>query len=697
MVQRAAVNVTTSPWTDPDVLADLLDYFRKEAGYKVTPGEYALAQDLVLALIARGENIDDPACLGNYLAPVLCTTPEEQANFSAHFARWSARTRSADEPAEPGNDALEREVELAGRQWRTWRWIIAAVAVCVGVAGVIFWWRSAFSSPSAVPGPAVAPPIGANVPPVSRDVPLGILVGAGLAFFLAVIAWGAWWYLRGRLFLKRRATVEEPDLVSVKLDSQVEECLDHVFLRRTARELRRRYRVISTEFAIAPTVEQTVRNNGRFTPVLDSRQLAPEYFVLIDRKNFRDHNARYIDELLDRLRSNHVHIERYYFDADPRTLIPVSKRDPPLTLGELQAKGHESRVLLFTDAAGLFNPVSGEMDGWTEALWRWPHLAVLTPRPREMWGFQEAQIARHALVMPALADSLVAFARHIAGARLPPRNPSYVIAPLPAELVERPMRWLEKNAPETDLVEDVLESVRRFLGEDGYLWLSACAVYPEVHFNLTLYLGTNLRTAERQPLFNTERLTALFRLPWLKYAYIPDWLRLQLVTELSRERNAEIREVLYRLWLSVASGSTKPVDFQIAHKNQTALSTLTKLIYRRLARQSSQNSPLRDYVFASVMLGRNLEPLSVRVPRIWREFFQKRGLNGIRTVGETAELGVAIFICIELFFSTIIVFITDRPVWWYAFQLSILFAAFGATILVVRDFIRDFAHVTSPN
>jgi uncharacterized membrane protein len=601
MGQQPQVASAASPWRDPAALADLLDYLRTQ-GFRITADEYAVAQDLVLALIARGEDINDIASLKAFLSPVLCTNPREQTNFSAHFDRWLGRT----ERREP--KAAERELEVAGQRWSLWSWVLAGVAVCLATTIVLVW-----------PQPPVRP---GAVDPAGF---LRILIYVGLVLSLLSLAWGVWWYFSGRLFLSRRSTSEEPDLIRVDLDSGLNEYLNDGRLRRAARELRRRFAVPSSELAIALTVEQTIRNNGQFMPAFRSRLAAPEYLVIIDRKNFKDHYARYIDEMIDFLAAEQLHIERYYFDVDPRTVFAApSKYGPAIALQDLAAKYCDFRVLLFTDCVGLFNAVSGELEAWTDSLWGWPHLGVFTPNPPETWSYREHLLSERTMIMPMTAESILQFARKINGIRVLTPRAIHLIGPVSAELAERPNRWLERGPPEPRLVEDVLQSVRRFLGEDGYFWLSACAVYPAIHFNLTMYLGTNLKNAAGEPLFSFERLASLSRLPWLRSAYMPDWLRLELVRSLSRKQNTIIREVLDRLWLSIAIGSTKAIKLEIARRHPRALTTLARSVFRRLARRSSMDSPLQDHVFASVMLGGSVDPLTVRVPRIWREFLKRR-------------------------------------------------------------------------
>ena len=104
MVPPAAINARRL-WTDPELLADLLDELR-EQGYNIGLDQYAVVQDLIAALIARGEDISQTENLRRWLGPVLCTSLREQENFPTHFDRWAARCGSDEGYELPVNGSL---------------------------------------------------------------------------------------------------------------------------------------------------------------------------------------------------------------------------------------------------------------------------------------------------------------------------------------------------------------------------------------------------------------------------------------------------------------------------------------------------------------------------------------------------------------------------------------------------------------
>jgi hypothetical protein len=364
--------------------------------------------------------------------------------------------------------------------------------------------------------------------------------------------------------------------------------------------------------------------------------VAPEYLVLIDRKSFKDHNARLVGEVIEQLQSKQVQMETFYFDGDPRSLLPTSAQGSLIALRELLARNLDARILIFTDGDEFFDAVTGEVENWAEILWKRTQVAVFTAREKEAWGYREQVLNERAICLPATIDSVIAFAKSCNGMRMqePHRISSFAL--LPAELAERPARWLERDSPEATLVTQVLQAVHRFLGDEGYFWLAACAAYPALNFNLTLYLGNELKDAAGQPLFTLERAASLFRLPWMQEGYMPDWLRLRLLEELSPEQTQSVRQALNRLWISAAVGSSKAIDLEIARKYSRSLTLFGRLLYRGLRRSSPAESPLRDYVFASVMFGRSHTPLAVRIPRFWRGLLRSRKDRGPKP-GETAR------------------------------------------------------------
>lgn len=77
-------------WLTPEVLIEFIDELR-DAGYKIGLSQYIAVQDLILALIAQGENLDRPQRFKSLLSPLVCHSPTEQEDFYRRFDQWLQR------------------------------------------------------------------------------------------------------------------------------------------------------------------------------------------------------------------------------------------------------------------------------------------------------------------------------------------------------------------------------------------------------------------------------------------------------------------------------------------------------------------------------------------------------------------------------------------------------------------------------
>ncbi|QSV72610.1 MAG: twin-arginine translocation signal domain-containing protein [Aphanizomenon flos-aquae KM1D3_PB] len=178
--------------------------------------------------------------------------------------------------------------------------------------------------------------------------------------------------------------------------------------------------------------------------------------------------------------------------------------------------------------------------------------------------------------------------------------------PIPQTLRLQSYRWLERNSLEPEKIATMLVSLREYLGEDSFYWFCACAVFPELQWNITIYLGNVLKTAVGKSLLEVDSLTNLARLPWFRSGYIPDWLRVDLIKELTQEQEQEIRTALKNLLNQVNHTSGNGWKLSIAKMSVKTI---------------SQDSPLQDYLFLDFMTKPSL--LDLKVPEKFSQLLPK--------------------------------------------------------------------------
>ena len=440
-----------------------------------------------------------------------------------------------------------------------------------------------------------------------------------LGFFWLLLRYGSFKF-RHRLQLKKWRTRTNPQIEHLVVEGAGEYLTQILALRRTAQELRRHRQLDSDDLDLRSTIDETIRG-GLFTPIYSSRKSLPEYLVLIDRESFNDQWARLEDEIVQRLIKNDVYIDRYYFQGDPR----LCRKDEPkvryFTLQELAALYPENNLIIFSSGTGLFNPLTGQPQPWLQMFSPWINRALLTPEPYEgsyqRWALSELGF----LVLPASKAGMIALGELVSTGSRYGANINNYSKPLPSMLQERSSRWLESYPPSSEILNELCFKLKHFLGDDGYFWLSACAVYPMLYWDLTLYLGYKLTSHERLD----ERLLSLARLPWFHHGSMPDWLRKQLIFELPRKNELLIRKALEDLLkssllhpegfiLTFARGLPRGWEESLQGIKRKVQEWQKRVLLKDFIETEPEDSPAREYVFMSFMSGFKQDRLAVLIP-----------------------------------------------------------------------------------
>src|SRR5579883_321993 len=514
-------------WLNPNVLTDFIDELR-DAGYKIGIDQYIASQDLILALTAQGETLNRSERLKTLLGPIFCSSPAEQEDFPQRFDRWVelvSQTGGVTERANVKAQALSEE--LGKIRWR-FRQLIQTLIVIVltGIFLPILWEESIKDDSSQLTQPSATQPFAtqpsatqpsatqpsatqpsatqpsATQPSATQpnpDFPLDWQISLFcflLTLCIAFLVWQLWWLWRAHLFLQRHGTTKQPELHKIAIRDFEQNLLPTIMFIRTAQSLRHRIRIPSHELDVDKTIDATFRQGGWLTPVYDTRQVLPEYLFLINRVSYRDHQAKFMEEMVLLLQHNGVFVTSYFFDDDPRICFPADGTSSPRKLYEITTQYSQYRLVIVSDTEKLFSTQTGELEPWVSQMKAWSNRAILTPKPVENWGYQELELARQFIVLPATPLGMRALSQVLHQGSV-----TYVLSEkaqilLPEPLRVRPHYWIQRNPPRLEQIDTMLNSLQEYLGKDGFYWLGACAVFPELHWNITIYLGNVLKKAE---------------------------------------------------------------------------------------------------------------------------------------------------------------------------------------------------------
>jgi hypothetical protein len=432
---------------------------------------------------------------------------------------------------------------------------------------------------------------------------------------------------RRRLYLKKWRTADELHTMNIIVERARERLRQMLSLRRAVQSLRRQRPTEPKELDVAQTVEATVKTR-LFIPIYRNKKSAPEYLILINRSSPQDHLSRMEDEAVRHLVKNGIFVDRYYFNEDPRLCWQPRQRARGYTLSELAAYHPNHRLVIFDDGSAFFDPLTGGPRGWLSQFYNWQARAILTPDFRTNRYREERLSDLGFLVLPATGGGIVALgevlgrdARH----ELSVDDDDYALPPL---LHTRATRWLEDYAPAPEVLKEMCAQLKGYLGDEGYYWLGACAVYPALNWDLTLYLGYALLDDRKV----NDLLPRLLRLPWFQHGNMPNWVRDALLSDMTPEPEVKVRRTLEKLLLR-GGESPRPDRFSltVARKRRATEGNLLKsplhdirraagawggrLFQRDNVLPEQTDSLVKDYVFMSFMLGIRRNRLSFLVPR----------------------------------------------------------------------------------
>jgi hypothetical protein len=505
-----------------------------------------------------------------------------------------------------------------------------------------------------------------------------------------LLAWYARWLLwhlrRRRLILQKLQDTGAPPLQQLNLMGNAVRLFDTVTFRRTTVELHRHSYNESNDLDVAATVRATIRRGGFFTPSFGRRRMLPEYLLLIDRASLQDTQSCVGDDLTKHLQASDISVERFYFQSDARACRSAEPFASTVTLNELASRFPEHRLLIFGDGSGFFDPFSGKAYGWLEQFEQWTDRVVITPASPADWGYREDSLQeRNFVIVPASTSGFELLTAWLnAGLITEPRRQGS--RPFPEMALERPKRWLERFAPNPKVAAQLIEQLKQYLDNDGWLWLRACAVYPQITWELTLYLGTRLLGQSAKSDW-AERIIPLARLPWFRYGTMPDWFRSELIAQLTAEQESKVRGVIAELLQHILTEPEVAILLEIAtspvqeHHGWQRLRSKIKQwwqrrnIYKMLQLQA-EDSLLHDYVFLSFLTGKRPTRLEVQAPRWWRRvlFSDYQWVLGLRlitmvVIALSMVLSVALIINISIpeeviGFCALLLLLSPYPLLW---------------------------------
>ena len=402
-------------------------------------------------------------------------------------------------------------------------------------------------------------------------------------------------------------------------------------LLQTAQKLRTHQFIRSNEIDIGKTVAKSIERGGLYTPVHRYLRVPPDYLVLIDRTTYHDHCSLYSDSIIKKIESYEVSVKKYYFDEDPRSCYSDLDNGLLMNLVDLAGIYYDYRLIILSNLSIFIDPFTVEPVEWLDQFDAWENKAILTYEPIEFIQTHLNKFNSTGFnLLPANEYGLLEFIENIIQTERVSIKLNHVgntkkNKPLTDIFENNQNLYCERHAPKRDKIEHLIDRLKQYLGEEAFYWLCACAVYPELKWNLTLYIGYNLKK-DNKSVFSEQLLLLLSGLPWFRYGLIPDWLRRRLIDELTIKQEKQIRQLIDLLFITAIE---KPISsFSLSYAKDTKrVSSLSNRIQKILKKQSPQFSRDKDQVFCSFMYSK----LAVKVPKKVLYHFKQKNYSNKKT------------------------------------------------------------------
>ncbi len=503
-------------------------------------GKYDLARE-----------IDEAAALAIQQLPPEARRDRLQALLTQIYERRAVTTTDLDEETR----ALLREVRAASSE--TLEQVLAAALTIIrnptlqGATARRAPELALMPIPGAFPGAAWLPKPAAGV--VMSPWWLAYLAG------LVPLVFASWRLSHRRddrrAYLNSRMPRLPPTLSELHLEAPRRLTGDYADLHRSAHSLQVRVDEDSIRLDAEASILATARAGGLYTPVRRKLRRPPDYLALIEARGIDDLDAARLAGLVQRLADAGVAFERYYFIGDPRNCY-ADLTGPPTPLEDLAARYPDHRLILLGEARGFLDPVTFDAEPWAETLQSWERRAWLTPAALADWGRNEFELARR-LDLPVgratveglaiLAELLGLDGREDRPLYRPDESNAANVRALPEVLRIEAARYMAAVPLDSESWQALDAELHDYLGQGGYRWLSVLAIWPQLQWDMTLFLGVNLPDDGGLPLYTEARVAALTQLPWLRAGKLPGWLRRRLIAELPTRVRAEATALIWQL------------------------------------------------------------------------------------------------------------------------------------------------------
>ncbi|WP_418604138.1 hypothetical protein [Hwangdonia sp.] len=296
---------------------------------------------------------------------------------------------------------------------------------------------------------------------------------------------------------------------------------------QTAHHLRKRVIGDELDFDINRTIKETLNHGGLLELTYKPRSKPSEYIALIDKSYLQSHQASFFSFLANEFSESDIHIDQFFYQDNMLMFWSESQNKKHYSLEDLIKLFPKHRVLIFGMGHEMLDITKGAIKKYALGMNNWSDVAILTPRPTSDWDYREKILSQSFIILPASSSGLI---------ELIDTFEKIKSTQLGAWKFEHASTGIE-------LPDDVNLGIKHLsyqLTPDVFKWLCICAVYPQLFWDLTLYLGDVMFPGKS--IITQQNLLSLLKTPWFNNGFIPLEYREQLTAQLDDATKDEVRK-----------------------------------------------------------------------------------------------------------------------------------------------------------
>ncbi|MEL7195613.1 MAG: TIR domain-containing protein, partial [Bacteroidota bacterium] len=318
------------------------------------------------------------------------------------------------------------------------------------------------------------------------------------------------------------------------------------------------------------TIDATVQNAGLIKPVFQKYGTRSSYIFLIDETYTRNLATSWYTYLVEVLREENVSVTHFFYEEIPTTIWGEGRQKMPL-----ESLNLEGRLLILGRSEGMVDHIDGGLFSWAEQILAdFPEVGFLTPKSADQWGYYELTLAQYGIVAPANLEGLGSIVDVLNG--------------------RQDVEWWEwrDRIDIWDAEDPSPVSLQKDLSHEVFLWLCACAVYPQLEWKLVLKIGEALQEtfADLSILLNPQAIGSLMSIRWFQTGKIPDRARAQLIEYLPEKQEHAVRALLQEI---MDQATDVPPEGSLAAHNLQIFQLINQL---QLAKDKDQKEALQKEI-----------------------------------------------------------------------------------------------------